>query len=67
MLQEDNDTEEPEEQKKETTLKYIEKKCITSPADIDVHRKVDLQDAEVMKEQQKAFKELCAEYKDIFL
>ena len=34
---------------------------------IDVHRKVDLQDAEVTKEQQKAFKELCNEYRDIFL
>ena len=37
-----------------------------SPADIAVHRKVDLQDAEVTKEQQNAFKELCDEYKDIF-
>ena len=33
-------------------------KFITSPADIDVHRKADLQDAEVTKEQQEAFKEL---------
>ena len=67
LLEEDNDTEGPEEQKKETTLGYTEKKFITSPADIDVHRKVELQDAEVTKEQQKAFKELCNEYKDIFL
>ena len=35
------------------------------PADIDIHMKVDLQDAEVTKEQQEAFKELCSEYKDI--
>ena len=40
---------------------------ITSPADIDIHRKVNLQDAEVTKEHQEAFKELCNEYKDIFL
>ena len=43
-----------------------EKKFITSPADIDIHRKVDLQDAEIAKEQQEAFRELCNEYKDIF-
>ena len=67
LLEEDNDTEGSEEQKKETTLEDTEKKFITSPTDIDVHRNVDLQDAEVSKEQQKAFKELCNEYKDIFL
>ena len=67
LLEEDNDTEGPKEQKKGTTLEYTKKKFITSPTDIDVHRKVGLQDAEVMKEQQKAFKELCNEYKDIFL
>ena len=31
-----------------------------------MHRKVDLQDAEVTEEQQEAFKELCNEYRDIF-
>ena len=54
------------EQKKETTFEYIEKKFITSPTDIDIHRKVDLQDVEVTKEQQQAFKDLCSEFKDIF-
>ena len=43
-----------------------EKKFITSLADIEVHRKVDLQDAEITKEHQETFKELCDEYKDIF-
>ena len=51
----------------EVSLRPGEKKFITSPADIDVHRKVDLIDAEVTKEQQEAFKELCNEYRDIFL
>ena len=51
----------------EVPLRPDEKKFITSPADIDVHRKVDLQDAEVTKEQQEAFKELCTEYRDIHL
>ena len=55
------------EQKEEASFECNEKKFITSPADIDMHKKVDLQDAEVTKEQQEAFKELCNEYKDIFL
>ena len=50
----------------EVPLGSNEKKFITSPADIDVHRKVDLQDAEVTKEQQEASKEICNEYRDIF-
>ena len=66
LLEEDNDIEGLKEQKKKITLEYTEKKFITSPADIDVHRKVDLQDADITEEQQNAFKELCDEYKDIF-
>ena len=66
-LDKDNDTEESRlEYKMETPFKPNEKKFITSPADIDVHRKVDLQDAEITKEHQEAFKELCDESKDIF-
>ena len=36
----------------------IEKKFITSPADIEVHRKVELQDAEISDDHQQAFKDL---------
>ena len=43
-----------------------EKKFITSPADIEVHLKIELQDANVSDEQQNAFKALCNEFKDIF-
>ena len=43
----------------ETPFEANEKKFVTFPADIDVHRKVDLQDAEITKEHQEAFKELC--------
>ena len=50
----------------EVPLRPEEKKFITSPADIDVHRKVDLQDAEVTEEQQEVFKELCNEYRHLF-
>ena len=42
-----------------------EKKFITSPTDIEVHQKVELQDANVSEEHQKIFKELCEEFKDI--
>ena len=44
----------------------IEKRFITSPADIEIHRKVELQDADVTEAQRKAFKDLCTEFNDIF-
>ena len=67
ILDEGYDTGESEiEHELEVPLRPDEKKFITSPADIYVHRKVDLQDAEVTKKQQEAFKELCDEYRDIF-
>ena len=65
LLEEDNDIEGLKEQKKKVTSENIEKKFITSPADIEVHRKVELQDAEVTEAQQNAFKGLCNEFKDI--
>ena len=42
-----------------------EKTFITSPADVDTHRKVKLQDAEVLDIYKKEFEKLCEEY-DIF-
>ena len=66
LLEEDNNIEELKEQKRKITLENIEKKFITSLAYIDVHRKVELQDAEVTETQQNAFKVLCNEFKDIF-
>ena len=65
-LEEGDDTEDSLEQRKEATFESNEKKFITSPADKDIHRKVNLQDAEVMKEHQDAFKELSNENRDIF-
>ena len=55
-----------EEDVKEVSQKQEEKKFITSPTDIDVHRKVILQDADVSEEHQNAFKDLCHEFQDIF-
>ena len=43
-----------------------EKKFITSPADVDRHRKVLLQDADIADEYREKFKKLCEEYDDIF-
>ena len=55
-----------EDDNEEVLDKQEEKRFIASPADIDVHRKVELQDADVTEEQQNAFKDLCAEFNDIF-
>ena len=57
---------EEEDDVTEVLQEQGEKKFITSPADIEVHQKVELQDAEVSEKHQKAFKELCNEFKDIF-
>ena len=46
--------------------KSSEKKFITSPADVDTHRKVKLQDAEVLDKYKIDFEKLCEEYSDIF-
>ena len=51
---------------KQVSQNQEEKKFITSPTDIDVHRKINLQDADISDEHQRAFKELCHEFKDIF-
>ena len=65
LLEEDDDKEELHKQK-EVISESREKKFITSPADIEVHQKTELQDADVLEEQQNTFRELCNEFKDIF-
>ena len=67
LEEDDNAAEFRTECEIEAPFELNEKKFITSPADIDIHRRVDLQDAVITKEHQKAFKELCNEYKDISL
>ena len=66
IMYEDDDKEVLNNQEGETGKVSLEKKFITSPADIEVHRKVELQDADITDEQQKAFKDLCEEFIDIF-
>ena len=66
LLEEEDDIEGLQEQKRKINLGNRQKKFITSPADIEVHRRVELQDANVTEVQQNALKELCNEFKDIF-
>ena len=54
------------EEDQNTEVGEVEKKFITSPADVEVHRKVNLQDAKVTNENLPIFKELCKKYEDIF-
>ena len=58
IIYEDNINEVLNMQLGEFEKENIEKKCITSPADIEVHRKMELQDADITDEQRKAFKDL---------
>ena len=44
----------------------LEKKFITSPADVERHRKVVLEDAKVPEKYKQQFVKLCEEYNDIF-
>ena len=66
LLEEDNNIEGLKEQKRKIISENKEKKFITSLVDIEIHRKVELQDADITEAQQNAFKELCNEFKDIF-
>ena len=66
LMCEDDEREILNRQEENVVKEKVEKKSITSPADIDVHRKVELQDADISEEQRQAFKDLCMEFKDIF-
>ena len=66
IIFEDDDKEVLDKQKGEVNKDNLEKRFITSPTSIEVHRKVELQDADITEEQPDAFKELCTEFNDIF-
>ena len=55
-----------EEGERENESIPLEKKFITSPAEVNTHRKMQLQDAEVTKENREKFRLLCEEFEDIF-
>ena len=66
LVCEDDEKEVLNRQEEDCIKEKVEKKFITSPADIEVHRKVELQDADITDKQRQAFKDLCTEFKDIF-
>ena len=66
IIYEDDVNEVLKEQEGKFKKENIEKKFITSPAYIEVHRNVELQDADISDEQWQAFKDLCMEFIDIF-
>ena len=66
IILEDVDKEVLNKQEGEIDSENVEKRFITSPTDIEVHRKIELQDADITDKQQKVFKDLCAEFIDIF-
>ena len=55
-----------EKDEKEDESIPLEKKCITSPAEVNTHRKMQLQDAEVTEEYREKFRLLCEEFEDVF-
>ena len=55
-----------EESDGESSELPLEKKFITSPAEVNTHRKVNLQDAQVSAKYREQFRQLCKEFDDIF-
>ena len=55
-----------EESDGESSELSLEKKFITSPAEVNTHRKVNLQDAQVSAKYREQFRQLCKEFEDIF-
>ena len=51
IIFEDDDKEVLQEQEREVNKEKIEKRFITSPADTEIHRKVELQDADITEAQ----------------
>ena len=66
LICEINEKKELDKQEEVDIEEKVEKKFITSPADIDMHRKVELQDADISEEHKQAFRDLCTEFIDIF-
>ena len=58
IMIEDDEKEVLQNLNGEVNMENMEKKIITSPTDIEVHRKVDLQDADITETQWNAFKDL---------
>ena len=59
IIFEDDKKEVFYKQEGEVNKENMEKRFITSPSNIEVHRKDELQDADITEAQQNAFKDLC--------
>ena len=55
------------EEDQNTEVGEVEKKFITSPADVEVHQKVNLQDAKITNENLQIFKNCVRNMKIYFL
>ena len=58
-------SEEPSREEESSELP-LEKKFITSAAEVNTHRRVNLQDAQVSAKYREHFRQLCKEFEDIF-
>ena len=66
IIKEDWPDSEETDGEEENSKLPLENKFITSPAEINTHRKVNLQDAKVSAKYKEQFRLLCKEFEDIF-
>ena len=66
IVKEDWSNSEESDGEEESSDLPLEKKFITSPAEVNTHRRVNLQDAKVSAKYREQFKQLCKEFEDIF-
>ena len=66
IVKEDWSNSEESDGEEESSELPLEKKFITSPAEVNTHRRVNLQDAQVSAKYREQFKQLCKEFEDIF-
>ena len=62
----DNNNDNDKSELGKDDMENLEKKFITSPADVDEHRKAELQDAVVTEKERNQFKQLCEEFTEVF-
>ena len=66
IVKEDWSNSEESDGEEESSELPLEKKFITSPAEVNTHRRINLQDAQVSAKYRGHFKQLCKEFEDIF-
>ena len=66
IVKEDWSSSEESDGEEESSELPLEKKFVTSPAEVNTHRRVNLQDAQVSAKYREQFKQLCKEFEDIF-